>query len=116
MDSDARHDFAAGDAADSPRNERSLVFPEARTLSESEEESDGGEDVSPSQYKLSRKREESHISDGSNGGSSDEEVEIAEEEFSPDEIDVEGEVAPRAVLNKKVALKVDCDAMMRNGV
>ena len=114
MDSDARHDFAAGDAADSPRDDRRFVIPTPRSLPESEEESDGGEDVSPSQYKLTRKREESHISDGSNGGSSDEEVEIAEEEFSPDEIDVEGDVAPRAVLNKKVALKVDCDAMMRN--
>ena len=103
MDSDARHDFAAADAPHSPRNDRRFVYPEARTLSDSEEESDGGEEVSPSQYKLSRMREESsHISDGSNGGSSDEEVEIAEEEFSPDEFDVEGEVAPRAVLNKYV--------------
>ena len=82
MDSDARHDFAAADAADSPRNDRRFVYPEARTLSDSEEESDGGEEVSPSQYKLSRMREESsHISDGSNGGSSDDEVEIAEEEM-----------------------------------
>ena len=113
MDSDARRDFAAAEAADSPRNDRRFVIPEARTLSDSEEESDGGEEVSPSQYKLSRMREEAHISDGSNGGSSNEDVEIAEDEYSPDEIDVEGEVAPRAVLNKKAALKVDCDAMVR---
>ncbi len=39
-------------------------------------------------------REDSHISDGSNGGSSDEDVEIPEEEFSPDEFDDEVEVAP----------------------
>ena len=67
MDSDARHDFAAGDAADSPRDDRPLVIPDARSLPESEEESDGGEEVSPSQYKLSRMREESHINDGSDG-------------------------------------------------
>ena len=102
MDSDARHDFAAADAPHSPRKDRRLVIPDPKSLPESEEESDGGEDVSPSQYKLTRKREESHISDGSNGGSSDDEVEIAEEYFSPDEVDVEGEVAPRAVLNKYV--------------
>ena len=82
MDSDARRDVAAGNAADSSRNDRRFVIPEARTLSDSEEESDGGEEVSPSQYKLTRMREESsHISDGSNGGSSDDEVEIAEEEM-----------------------------------
>ena len=115
MDSDARRDFAAADAPHSPRNDRRLVIPDPKSLPESEEESDGGEEESPSQYKLSRMREESsHISDGSNGGSSDEEVEIPEDEYSPYEIDVEGEVAPRAVLNKKAALKVDCDAMMRN--
>ncbi len=74
MDSDARGDSAAADAADSPRNDRRFVFPDARSLPNSEEESDGGEDMSPSQYKLSRMREESHISDGSNDGSSDEEV------------------------------------------
>ena len=113
MDSDARHDFAAGDAADSPRDDRRFVIPTAVSLPESEEESDGGEETTPSQYRRSRMREESsHINDGSNGGSSDEEVEIAKEEFSPDEFDVEGEVAPRAVLNKKAALKVN--AMMRN--
>jgi hypothetical protein len=115
MDSDARNDSAAGDTADSPREDRRFVIPEARTLSESEEQSDGGEETTPSQYRRSRMREESsHINDGSSGGSSDEEVEIPEDVYSPDEIDVEGEVAPRAVLNKKAALKVDCDAMMRN--
>ena len=114
MDSDARDDSAAGDAADSPREDRRFVIPTARSLPESEEESDGGEEVSPSQYRQSRMREESHISDGSNGGSSDEEVEVPEEYFSPDEVDHEGEVAPRAVMSKKAALKVDCDAMMRN--
>ena len=115
MESDARDDSAASDAADSPRNDRRFVIPTARSLPASSEESDGGEDESPSQYKLTRMREESsHISDGSNGGSSDDEVEIAEEEFSPDEFDDEVEVAPRAVPNKKAALKVDCDAMMRN--
>ena len=82
MDSDARHDFAAADAPHSPRKDRRLVIPDPKSLPESEEESDGGEEESPSQYKLSRMREESsHISDGSNGGSSDEEVEIAEEEM-----------------------------------
>jgi hypothetical protein len=116
MDSDARDDSAAGDhdASDSPRDDRRFVIPEARTLSDSGKPSDGGEEVSPSQYRLSRMREDSHISDGSNGGSSYEDVEIAEEEFSPDEFDDEIEVAPRAVLNKKAALKVDCDALMRN--
>ena len=115
MDSDARHDFAAADAPHSPRKDRRLVIPDPKSLPESEEESNGGEEESPSQYKLTRMREESsHISDGSNGGYSDEDVDIAEEEFPPDEIDVEGEVAPRAVLNKKAALRVDCDAMMRN--
>ena len=58
MDSDARHDFAAADAAHSPRDDRRLVIPTPRSLPESEEESDGGEDVSPSQYKLTRKRED----------------------------------------------------------
>jgi hypothetical protein len=114
MDSDARDDSAAGDAADSPSNDRRFVIPTARSLPDREEPSDGGEEMSPSQYKLSRMREESHISDGSDGGSSDEEVEIAEEEFSPDEYDHEVEVAPRAVLSKKAALKVDCDALMQN--
>ena len=38
-------------------------------------------------------------------------MEISEEEI---EVDDEVEVAPRAVLNKKAALKVDCHAMMRN--
>ncbi len=59
-------------------------------------------------------REGLGISDGSDGRSSDGDVEIPEEEFSPDEYDHEVEVAPRAVLNKKAALKVDCDALMRN--
>ena len=82
MDSDARDDSAAGNAADSPRDDRRFVIPTPRSLPESEEESDGGEEVSPSQNKLDRMREESsHISDGSNGGSSDDEVEIAEEEM-----------------------------------
>jgi hypothetical protein len=115
MDSDARHDFAAADAPHSPRNDRRFVYPEARSLPDSEEESDGGEETSPSQYKRDRMREESsHFSDGSNGGSSDEEVEVPEEYFSPDEVDHEGEVAPRAVMSRKAALKVDCDAMIRN--
>jgi hypothetical protein len=82
MDSDACHDFAAADAPHSPRKDRRLVIPDPKSLPESEEESDGGEETSPSQYKLARMREESsHISDGSNGGSSDDEVEIAEEEM-----------------------------------
>ena len=100
MDSDARHDFAAGDAADSPRKDRRLVIPDPKSLPESEEESDGGEEESPSQYKLTRMREESsHISDGSNGGSSDEDVEIAEEEFFPDEFDDEVEIAEEEMLS-----------------
>ncbi len=41
-------------------------------------------------------------------------MEIAEEEIPPDEYEDEVEVAPRAVLNKKAALKVDCDALMRD--
>ena len=112
MDSDARHDFAAADAADSPREDRRFVIPEARSLPDSDEPSDGGEDMSPSQYRLSRMSEGLDISDGSDGRSSDEEVEIAEEEIPADEFDDEVEVAPRAVLNKKAALKVDCDALM----
>ncbi len=44
MDSDVRHDFAAADAADSPREDRRFVIPTARSLPESEEESVGGED------------------------------------------------------------------------
>ena len=114
MDSDARHDFAAAYAPHSPRKDRRLVIPDPKSLPESEEESDGGEETSPSQYKLARMREESHISDGSDDRSSDGDVEIPEEEYPPDEYDHEVEVAPRAVLNKKAALKVDCDAMVRN--
>ncbi len=50
MDSDARDDSAAADAADSPRDERRFVIPDARTLSDSDEPSDVGEleEVSPS--------------------------------------------------------------------
>ena len=96
MDSDARHDFAAADAPHSPRNDRRFVYPEARSLPDSEEESDGGEETSPSQYKRDRMREEaSHISDGSNGGSSDDDVEVPGEYFPPDEVDLQGEVAPQ---------------------
>ena len=43
MDSDARDDSAAADATDSPRNDRRFVIPEARSLPDSEEESDGDE-------------------------------------------------------------------------
>ena len=114
MESDACDDSAAAGATDSPRDEHRFVVPEARTLSDSDERSDVSEEMSPSQYRLSRMREDLGISDGFDGRSSDEEVEIAEEEISPDEFDDEVEVAPRAVLNKKAALKVDCDAMMRN--
>ncbi len=44
MESDARDDSAAGDAADSPRNDRRFVIPEARPLPDSEERSYGGEE------------------------------------------------------------------------
>ncbi len=114
MESDARDDSAAVDAADSPRDEHRFVITDARTLSDSDEPSDGGKEVSPSQYRLSRMREGLGISDGFDGRSSDEDVDIAEEEISPDEFNDEVEVAPRAVLNKRAALKVDCDALMRN--
>jgi hypothetical protein len=61
-------------------------------LPDSDDPSDGGEDMSPSQYRLSRMREGLDISDGSDGRSSDGDVEIPEEEFSPDEYDHEVEV------------------------
>ena len=49
MDSDARDDSAVGDAADSPCDDSRFVIPDAKSLPDSEEESDGGEEVSPSQ-------------------------------------------------------------------
>ena len=42
MESDARDDSAAGDAADSPRDDRRFVIPEAKSLPDSDEPSDGG--------------------------------------------------------------------------
>ena len=110
----ARDDSAAADGADLRLDANGFVIPDPTTFSDFESLSDNSEKVSPSQYRPGSQKCEG--SDGSDDGrpsddGSDEEVEISEEEIVVDE---EVEVAPRAKLNKKAALKVDCHAMMRN--
>ena len=112
MESAARDDSAAPVAADLALDAFGNVIPDARSLSSSDDESGVSEKESPSLYKMEQMRKQG--SDGSDGPSSsgDEVVEIAEDEIPPDDcVDEIGHV-PRAVLNKKAALKIDCDALM----
>lgn len=73
MESGARDDSAATDAADSPRDANGASFSESRSFSNSDAGSEGSEKESPSQYRLSRMRDGN---DDSDGRSSNEEVDI----------------------------------------
>jgi hypothetical protein len=113
MDSAARDDSATADAADLARDAFGNIIPDARSLSGSDDESGVSEKESPSLYKMERLRKRD--SDGSDGPSSsdDEEVDVPSDNIPADEDVDEIEHVPRAVLDKKAALKIDCEAMMR---
>ena len=113
MESAARDDSALPDAADSARDPFGFVIPEALSMSSSDDESGVSEKESPSQYRMEQLRKRG--SDDSDGQSSsgDEDVEIPEDEIPPDDFVDEIEHVPRAVLDKKAALKIDYDALMR---
>lgn len=113
MESAARDDSALPDAADSARDPFGFVIPEALSMSSSDDESGVSEKESPSQYRMEQLRKQG--SDDSDGQSSsgDEDVEISEDEIPPDDFVDEIEHVPRAVLDKKAALKIDCDALMQ---
>ena len=113
MDSAARDDSATADAADLARDAFGNVIPDARSLSGSDDESGVSEKESPSLYKMERLRKRD--SDGSDGPSSsdDEEVEVPSDNIPADEDVDEIEHVPRAVLDKKAALQIDCAEIMR---
>ena len=113
MESTARDDSAAPVAADLALDAFGNVIPDARSLSASDDESGVSEKESPSQYRMEQMRQRG--SDDSDGQSSsgDDDVEIPTDDIPADEFVDEIEHVPRAVLDKKAALQIDCAAMMR---
>ena len=113
MESTAREDSAAPVAADLALDAFGNVIPDARSLSASDDESGVSEKESPSQYRMEQMRQRG--SDDSDGQSSsgDDDVEVPTDDIPADEFVDEIEHVPRAVLDKKAALKIDCEAMMR---
>ena len=114
MESAARDDSALPDAADSARDPFGFVIPEALSMSSSDDDKSGvSEKESPSQYRMEQLCKQG--SDDSDGQSSsgDEDVGIPEDEIPPDDFVDEIEHVPRAVSDRKAALKIDCDALMR---
>jgi hypothetical protein len=84
MESGALGDSAAANAADSARDAFGFVIPVARSLSDSDEESEVSEKESPSQYRKAQMLEQG--SGGSDDESSDQEVEMAKDEIQPDDL------------------------------
>ena len=113
MESAARDDFALPDAADSTRDPFGFVSPEPLSMSSSDDESGVSEKESPSQYRMEQLRKRGSDDSDGQSSSADEDVEIPEDEIPPDDFVDEIEHVPRAVLEKKAALRIDCDALMR---
>jgi hypothetical protein len=113
MESTARDDSAAPVAADLALDAFGNVIPDARSLSSSDDESGVSEKESPSQYRMEQMRLRG--SDDSDGQSSsgDDDVEVPTDDIPADEFVDQIEHVPRAVLDKKAALQIDCAAMMR---
>jgi hypothetical protein len=113
MESAARDDSAPADAADAAGNPFGFVIPEPLSMSSSDDESGVSEKEYLSQYRMEQMRKRGSDDSDDQSSSGDDNVEIPEDEIPPDDF-VDGiEHVPRAILNKKAALKVDVNEMMR---